>query len=166
MTIPAPPTDREILDALKPLLTEAYEHSGDIPDLHAHPADRGWGTLPADLTRTIHRWIDAAHRAGITPRQIASHCRVPGHWVIRWITVPEERAAAYEAEIQHLEREAAMVRRNRARYARDLAAGDQDLLRSPANPQGKPLTKTVLAEKVFKTSRVTLDKWIAQAEEL
>ena len=160
MTVPAPPTDREILDALKPLLTQAFEHGGDPAELTMHPADR-LGTLPADLTRTIRWRIDQARRLGITPRRIASHCRVPGLYVIRWFSNPAELAAAYAAEIHHLEREAAAVRRTRARYVRALVTQD---LTSDGDLRA-PMTKTAAAA-TFKVSRPTIDAWLEDAADV
>jgi hypothetical protein len=141
VTAPAA-TDRDILDALAPLLVQAWEHGGWIRD--QAPTDDGL-SLPADLTRRIRHEMWRARRAGLTHRQIALRARIPGREVIRWVEDPQERAEAYTAELHHLEREKANVRRDRARDARvQFEAG------------GKKIQLAAL----FGVSRPTLDEWL------
>jgi len=154
MTIPATLTDHEILDRLAPLLVAAHEHGGRaVLDLRIADRDDP-GFLPPELVRAIEHLLWHARRAGLTPRQIARHAHLPGRVVIRWLTDPGERAAAYTAELHHLDREAAEVRH--------LRAGDVAGLRVPAADGGAGWSKVDLAA-LHGVSRPTIDQWLSDA---
>lgn len=163
MTIPAPATDRDVLDALAPLLVQAYEHGGGVlpaRDIRGHFSDVDDDNrlyLPDQVVRGIRRQMRAARDHGLTVRQIASHARVPAGQVLRWIDDPRERAEAYAAEIHHLERAAAVWRLQRAREVDALYRDD------PATGR-KGMTKVALAE-LYRVSRPTIDAWLQDAQE-
>lgn len=175
MTVPAPLSAGEILERLTPLLVASYED--DTPAvLPTEPRGQRARDLldyvgAARLTRArqIRGLIAECRRAGITPRLVSSRTRLPGLWVLCWWPYPADRAAAYQAEVHHLDRALNEARRERAAYAAALVADrtigyvpDPDLVRSPTNHDGKPLTKVAVAE-LFSVSRPTLDGWIDDA---
>lgn len=132
-------SDQDVLNQAAVALRDAYEdsHVGDPPRTAAAEA----------LAEVLSR--------GITVRQVASHARLPGRWLISWVRDPAARATAYRAEIHHLERELTAVRRDRARDV-------YFLTRRETPPQPGQLSKTAAAE-TFDVSRPTIDAWIADA---
>ena len=133
---PAVLSDDEILDHIKTRLVDVYE--------------RGPETSTPESRRHLRHYLRAALDRGITARRISSHTRVPGTYIISLLDRPAEQAAAWNAEIHHLERTLAAARLARAHYAHHLVA-----------PWGneKPMTKMAVAE-LFGVSRPTLDAWI------
>lgn len=146
MTTAQPRTDRDVLNEVASALRDAYDN----------PPPLGTDALALDVRQQKERaLLDEARRRGITARQMSSHARVPGLWLIGRLARLADRAAAYDAEIHHLERELAAVRRARA-----LDVWHQ---RHPSLPDlEKPMTKVALAE-AFGVSRPTIDAWLEEA---
>lgn len=94
--------------------------------------------------------VDAALHAGLTARQISVRLRLPGHLIVALISDPTARGEAWTAEIHHLDRAAALVRRMRgADIDGRVETGEQK--------------KRLAAE--FGVSRPTLDEWIEDARD-
>lgn len=141
------------LDALIGELTAALGDYYDLPaqlDEHVmHPTDTHQRARVAQTDRA-RAAVDAALAAGADVRQISVRLRVPGHLIVQLISDPAARGEAWTAEIHHLERTAALVRRMRGTdVARRVAGGEQ---------------KTALAAE-YGVSRPTLDEWIRDARE-
>ena len=135
-------TDPDLLDRAAAALRTLYDDYQRPPRIGE----------PVPGEPEVRQWVAECARRGLSHRQLASHARVPGRWLIHYLPGAEQRADAYRAEIHHLERELAAVRADRAADVAELTdrRGEQ------------PHTKTAVAA-MHGVSRVTLDEWIAAA---
>jgi transposase-like protein len=137
--------DQALLNKVRAALVDYYDHPVVVDAGHYIEQAVQNGRRHEQEQKAI-RLVEQALRQDITVRRIAAHAGIPGTLVTPLVQDPCVRAAAYEAEIHHLERQIAQVRYHRGGdvFAR-VTAGE---------------SKTEVAAS-YGVSRVTLDKWLA-----
>jgi hypothetical protein len=126
---------------------------------------------PDGMSRSEHRekvhgeisvLFDRCARAAITPRLLASWSGISGHLLLQFITNPQRRAEAFNAEIYHLERELRHVKSMKESAA--VAEVDSTAGWSREELSRLRMRKVDIAQR-WEVSRPTLDAWIAAADE-
>lgn len=110
----------------------------------------------------IRLLFDRCAREGITPRLLSADSGIQGLLLMQFIDNPQRRADAYAAEIYHLERELDMVRTARAASA---VAEYRDALELTPQERARLRVRKFDIAQRWGVTRVTLDAWIASADE-